>query len=857
MAIQQILLGLGAKDYEIERSIRNDQGTADTNSGSNFSRTFGSSGNRRTFTNSIWVKKCRTPGNVGDDKFSIISAGGGGSGSSALDLYFKTNDCLRYGGGISGSSSFQLETDRVFRDPSAWYHIVTAVDTTQSTESNRVKIYINGVQETSFTTETYPSQNLELYFNFDVIHRLGSDSLWSNLSHTYGNFNGYLAEYHFIDGTALTPSSFGKTNTKTGQWVPVKYSGSYGTNGVYLNFSDNSDTTATTLGKDSSGNGNNWTPNNFGTGDSVKDSPTNNFATLRTHSTPEASGVSITEGNLKYTTGATGGAGTQNRIAISTILPTSGKWYAEVIPTSTAGNQSAGIIPYAVEESPTTDRERYNLLNFNNGDVLQNLSGSGGTLSSHASNVATNEVCQIYMDMDAKTVYYGKNGQWADGSGSWNQSTPTSGLALGNSFFNNKTGGYEGFGITIISVTGGASIDGIANFGQDSTFGGTLTAGTNTDANGIGEFKYTVPANALAICTANLPDPTIAFPNKHFGVMTYTGDGGSNRTVSDSSAVDFTPDFVWIKNRDDGDWHHLVDSVRGANKVLYSNTNDGEDTDNTNGHVNSFVANGFTVDAGASGNTNKSGEDFVSWNWKGGGSAVSNSNGTITSSISANNTAGFSIVTWSGTGSAGTIGHGLGVAPKWLVVKRRTGGAQDWFVNNGMILDDLGKYFKWNDGSNNNSSDTNVFPNTAPTSTVFSVGTDSAVNESGSTYVAYVFSEVAGYSQFGTYKGNGNSDGTFIYTGFRPAYVQAKKYSGTDAYIVFDATRDPHNLGHHRNSAAEAYAETTSVNSASSQLDIYSNGFKWRGSSNDTNGNGDDYLYLAFAESPFKYSRAR
>ena len=230
----------------------------------------------------------------------------------------------------------------------------------------------------------------------------------------------------------------------------------------------------------------------------------------------------------------------------------------------------------------------------------------------------------------------------------------------------------------------------------------------------------------------------------------------------------------------------------------------------------------------------------------------SNFDGTIISDLKVNQTAGFSIVGYTGTGSAATIGHGLGVAPKWLVVKLRSG-SQDWFVNNGMILNDLGKYYKLNSSGSSNVSDTNVFPNTAPTSTVFSVGTDSAVNASGSTYVAYVFSEVEGYSKFVAYTGNGSTDGTFVYTGFAPAFMIQRKETDTNWHMM-DSTRDPLNpntLGIDPNLSS---AEADDSNLA---IDFLSNGFKLRTSHSTANGSGTKYILLAFAESPFKNSRAR
>ena len=312
----------GKKAYEVERSIRNDQGTADVNSGSNFEHTYSSASNQKTFTISVWVKKCNTPGNIGDDQYSIFSTGGGGSGAQNGNLFFYNDDSLYFASQPQPSLNAYLITTRKFRDPSAWYHIVIAVDTTQATTSNRLKMYINGVQETSFSTATYPSQNADLQFNQAVRHRIGSNSLGSNLNSTYGNFNGYIAEFNFLDGYAYDPSYFGETDALTGQWNPKKYTGSYGTNGFYLNFSDNSGTTATTLGKDSSGNGNNFTPNNFATSDAVKDSPTNNFCTFNQLSNYD--GMTLAEGNLKATSSS---SWKQTR---GTMGVSSGKWYFEI-----------------------------------------------------------------------------------------------------------------------------------------------------------------------------------------------------------------------------------------------------------------------------------------------------------------------------------------------------------------------------------------------------------------------------------------------------------------------------------------------------------------------------------------------
>ena len=247
-------------------------------------------------------------------------------------------------------------------------------------------------------------------------------------------------------------------------------------------------------------------------------------------------------------------------------------------------------------------------------------------------------------------------------------------------------------------------------------------------------FTYTPPDGFQALNSKNLATANrtgVIRPQRFFDCLTYTGNG-STQSVS---GLEFKPDFVWIKERSSGSEHKIFDVVRGVQKAISSASN-GAEEDQSN-YLTSFHDHGFVV--GNDGSVNENSQTYVTWCWKAGGAAVSNSDGTITTSISANQESGFSIVTYTGTGSAATIGHGLGKAPKLIIVKLRSG-SQDWFVNNGMIFNEYGKYYKLSSSSGSDASDTNVFPNTAPTSTVFSVGTDSAVNSSSSTYVAYVWS---------------------------------------------------------------------------------------------------------------------
>jgi hypothetical protein len=786
----------GAADFEVERSLRfNDDDTA------YLSRTPSSAGNRKTYTISAWVKI----GNLGTTR-PIFNRYTGNSDAGFLGLYVNSDDFIYF----TGWSTVYLKSNRLYRDSSAWSHIVLAVDTTQSTSTDRIKLYFNGELQ-STATYNAPSQDADLVINEAVEHRIG------NYHNVY--FDGYMAEVNFIDGSQLTPSYFGETDVLTGQWNPKKYTGSYGTNGFYLNFSDNSGTTATTLGKDSSGNGNNFTPNNFsvsaGAGnDSLEDTPTNNFPTLNPLYNPV--NTTFGEGNLLM-------RGGDNFAASTFLLPKSGKWYVEF---SKYGNGALQSISVTRANTAMTNYAGYlgladNVEYVSNGELGNRSRGSTSDATAWTSDADI--VVAAAVDMDNGAVYFARANTWQ------NSGDPTSGSsktgAIATDLLTDNNGDHV---IAVHGYNGNNSYGMYANFGQQP-------------------LTYTPPTGYKVLSSANLPDPTILLPNKYFDTFLYTATGNA----MSFSGLNFQPDWIWQKSRNStgsSNVHYTMDAVRGGDKGLVINSNNAE----FSGADITFTSNGYDMGASTGGQGNGASNTYVSWNWNAGGSTVTNNDGSISSQVRANTTAGFSIVGYTGTGSAATIGHGLGVAPKWLVVKLRSG-SQDWFVNNGMILNDLGKYYKLNSSGSSNVSDTNVFPNTAPTSTVFSVGTDSAVNASGSTYVAYVFSEVEGYSKFVAYTGNGSTDGTFVYTGFAPAFMIQRKETDTNWHMM-DSTRDPLNpntLGIDPNLSS---AEADDSNLA---IDFLSNGFKLRTSHSTANGSGTKYILLAFAESPFKNSRAR
>jgi len=790
--------------YQISRSLRfNSADSAYLN------RTPATATNRRTWTWSAWVKRSAL-----------------GALQELFDGYWANTDNGYFWVGFTGADAFEVQlynttlrtTTQVFRDPSAWYHLVLAIDTTQATAANRVKVYLNGSEITTFSTNNAPTQNLDTAVNYNGAHYIGTFSGSSNL------FNGYMTEINLIDGSQLTPSSFGETNAQTGVWQPKAYSGSYGTNGFYLNFSDNSNTTAATLGKDYSGNGNNWTPNNLsvtaGSGnDSMVDVPTlygvdtgvggtvrGNYATLN----PIGGGSgTLTNGNLDLST-------SNNIPAVGNFAMTTGKWYWEVT-NNTVANPRVGV--YNIGAANPAD-----LGGTANGWCLLNSpsrtynNGSAPAYGSYSPTTGT--IVMVAYDADAGKLWFGQDGTW---------------FASGNP--------ATGANASMSSVTGSAIVPALAN-----------GAGTDTFSSNFGQrpFAYTAPSGFKALCTQNLPTPTIGattatLANKYFNPVLYTGTGAT-QTIS---TVGFSPGLMVLKNRTSGSSYVTwQDQLRGASVRLFSSLTNGDSTD-TNG-VSAFTSTGFSL--GTNGNENLSGGSFVAWSWLANTSGSTNTAGSITSTVSANTTSGFSVVTYTGNSTNGaTIGHGLGVAPVFVIVKSRND-TFDWIVwSKSFATNSTTAFLNTTDAAGAYS----VWSSTLPSSTVITLPSSSYVNGTSKTYVAYCFAEVAGYSKFGSYTGNGSADGPFVYCGFRPAFVMAKNaansYSGGAAWYMFDNKRPSYNW-----QGGELFANSSNAeDTAFQRLDILSNGFKLRTTGGAINGSGEQIIYMAFAQNPFKTSLAR
>jgi hypothetical protein len=346
---------------------------------------------------------------------------------------------------------------------------------------------------------------------------------------------------------------------------------------------------------------------------------------------------------------------------------------------------------------------------------------------------------------------------------------------------------------------------------------------------------------------------TIDDPSAHFQTITYSGNGAS-RSITNTGNSDLKPDLVWIKERNNAVSHRIFDSSRGATKRMFSNNNDAESTQSNS--LTAFNTDGFSLGDGTSVNGNS--DTYVAWQWKANeGTTSSNTDGGITSTVQANTTAGFSVVTFTSNGSNGqTVGHGLGVAPTMIITKNRSA-TGSWYTYNYNI--GANHWIRLND-TDAKTSNTNVWGNTHPTSSVFTIGLSDLGYSNTNNIVAYCFAEIKGYSKFGSYTGNGTgsfgpfANGPFVYTGFKPAWVMIKRTDGANGWTIFDSVRDPHNVVGNQLSANSNSAEEADA-SHHSERDYYSNGFKLKGNGNDVNANGANYIYMAFAEHPFVSSK--
>jgi len=1009
-------------------------------------RTFSTPTNGTTWTISYWAKI----GIIGRaNHFAPNLSTNEGSISIESDFALYVNARV-------STTNYFLATTQVFRDPSAWYHIVVVLDTTQATSSNRVKVYVNGTQVTAFSTANYPPQN-------------STPTMGSAVSHAIGRvgeagyefyYDGLFGEMNYVDGQALTPFSFG-TTSDLGVWQPIRYGGSYGTNGFYLPFTSSAVTAnylvvaggaggganvgggggaggyktstlsvvlgtsytvtvgaggAAVLGNsgsaggtgsnsvfdsitssggggggpfDTNGNsggsgggaGSGYTGARTGGtgtsgqgnagGNAVSDSSFPIFSAggggasaSGNSSTGSAAGTggagtasSITGSSVTYAgggggagggataTGAAGGSGGggaggnelgngTNGTANTggggggcggggTSLESSGSGGSGVVIISYAGSAkftggtitssggntihtftSSGTLAsnIAADYSPNGNNWTANNISLTAGSTYDSMTDVPTLTSATVANYcvmnpldkntsATISNGNLTQDASAsawravRSTYFVSSGKWywettLSGSGSdtgiigiSNASATLSNIPDANAYGYNGTNGQKYtnstnavYGATFASGDViGIALDmdaGTLTFYKNNTSQGTAFTslsglfsptfwqylGYTWNANfGQQPFAYTPPSGFVRLNTFNLPTPTIGataaeLANEYFDASLYTGNG-SSVTVTNSGGMQ--PDFVWIKQRNGTGYHMLFDSVRGVQKWLTSNDTLAETTGTDN--LSAFNSNGFTVLDG--GFVNPASGSMVGWQWRASNAAaVSNTNGSITSTVSANTSAGFSIVTYTGNGTTGaTVGHGLGVAPQFIMIKQ-TNAADSWNCYHVSIGNGAAIFLNQSATPTTASS---FWNNTTPSSTVITFG-NAGTNQNNN--VAYCFAPIAGYSAFGSYTGNGSTDGTFVYTGFRPRFVMIKRTDSGNNWFILDTSRDTFNLANDQLLPNSSAAESTNTDC---NIDILSNGFKLRTALDASNGSGGTYIYMAFAENPFKYANAR
>ncbi|QLF88240.1 SprT-like protease [Pelagibacter phage Greip EXVC021P] len=342
---------------------------------------------------------------------------------------------------------------------------------------------------------------------------------------------------------------------------------------------------------------------------------------------------------------------------------------------------------------------------------------------------------------------------------------------------------------------------------------------------------------------------TIKKPSDYFNTITYTGDGSSSRSLT---GVNFQPDFIWGKSRSAVRNHHLFDSVRGGNKLIKSNSTDAETVDAGSGDIGSFDSDGFTAISGSSDNNNfnNNSENYVAWNWLGANGTSANTDGDIASTVSANTTSGFSIVSYTGNSTSGaTVGHGLGVTPKMVIVKKRSASGFNWVVQHASIFNSSDTIVALDSADAAYTQGVANFNGTAAGSSVFTIGSGGNTNDTGASYIAYCFADKQGFSKFGSYTGNGSTDGTFVYTGFKPAFVMIKKTdSAGNFWHIYDTKRS--SSGGSNIIDDVLYPNRSDAEYSGDKLDIVSNGIKFRSGNGDINSSGGNYIYMAFAEQP-------
>ena len=948
--------------YEIKQSLRFD--------GSSYmTRTPASNGSLSTWTYSTWVKYGDVAGSIVNTLISTKA-----TVNPYGQLLIRADQALGFYQRNSGNtdSSWQKYSSNKLRDPSAWYHFLFVLNTGDSTVNNRQRMWINGVEVTSFSSDYKPGSADNSAINSTQEHMIGA----YRSSSIAGYMKGYMAETHFVDGSALDPEDFGEYDNN-GVWRPKRYTGSYGTNGFYLKF----DPSATNgVGHDHSGNGNNFSPSGFDTTNStaatydvMSDTPTTNWCTL--NAVDKNSGFTLSEGNLNAANTGAGKGSVRGTFGV-----TSGKWYWEGTCVNVGNGIAFGVL------GPNADINAWSAISQGVVYVSAALKNINGTETSYGAAYANSDVIGVALNMDDDEITFYKNGtsqgvisgslpdlcfpSFSDASAAtagggllnfgqraFAYTPPTGFKALntanlpaptvkdGSQYFDTTLRGptylQQNATFTVNINSGKSAFYGESNWltttpndpiwqasgwararreeGINGYFDWYIPAyqelevlywnlkpTTEANTGGIyasGSNPYAVPSHGnygssptqttVSIfqeggseaferrgywASSGDPGDKNAFEIQYFSVgvqhqrPSMSGASirvirreavtGSEPSIGEEYAGGYLGGYIsvnqnsvathaiivapkaegelpsatmfskaqetfanamwWIKSRGGSNQHQLVDVVRGTTNVLKSPDTNAETT--------------YT----------DPGETSVSWNWKANGTGSSNTDGSITSTVSANPSAGFSIVSYTGNNTDGaTIGHGLGEKPSMIIVKERNGGS-GWFVYHKSL--GATKYLTLNatTAATPETGAGSWFFGTEPTSLVFTVGANGATNENNMPIVAYCFAEVEGYSKFGVYKGTNNIDNTFIYLGFKPAFFLLRNIDQVTNWNLHDSARYPYNTGQ----SPLLRPSATSIE-GTYPLDFLSNGMKLRTAGTEGGHDNRNYIFAAFAEHPF------
>lgn len=744
---------------------------------------------------SVWLKVTRKPSSTGGG-LVLYQAG------STEFRWSDSNDQMY----LNDGGFFKVSTGKL-RDTTGWFHICIIADTPQGTASERFKVYINGVVPT-LSTDNAPSQN----FDFDV-----NDTQAQNIGKEGGNYwDGYMADFHLIDGTAKSVGDFGETNDE-GVWVPKEYTGgSYGTCGFHLDFADGAD-----LGDDNSGQGNDWSEQNIDATHQSTDSPTNNHCTWN-YNFPNDSSITLSEGLKRFSH-----SGGDQRSTIGTMFPTTGKWYWEVKVVSLGGSSPVGLV--GISQADVISQ-------YDPGDSRHEKTGTSlgyrlsdgqtyynDSTASFGNSFAVNDIWQCAWDADNGKVWFGKNNTWQ------NSGDPTSGAT-----------GTGAFGTTLSSsVNAGGGWGPTASNESSDVYEARFAEA---------EWSYSAPTGFKALCTANMAQPAITDPSTKFDMLTYTGNGSATKRT-DISWENMQPDWVIVKNRSQDDAWMVHDTARGVTNYLFWNARADE------AGPGGFAADGF----GSAGTANQfrvftsddkynaNNENYLVHGWYAGGSGSSNTNGSInTTTTFVDTTSKVSVSTYTGNGTDNaTVGHGLGVTPDFVCVIQRSNNdhhpitvweAGQTAFSQKAYADHIGDAF---------TSSSNMVK--GGSSTTFTLGTDNGVNRSSGTFVAYCMAEVEGFSKFGTYTGTAEANGPFCYCGFSPEVVWIKADKANENWVMFSKAVNPYNPAvnfmYPNDVAVEGTTNDTTV-------DFLATGFKITGNDNRVNDSGQAIIFMAFAEHP-------